>query len=205
MRKRFAVVGVLVAAVVAAAAVAVGTASGGRQASGTILIGISAAKTGILAPYDLQAGQLFQMRINQINKAGDVLGKQVKVEWIDTKSDKPTAAANANELISKGAVAIIATFVWALMQMVRLDATTFSTDAYEVARIVLDGIDCPTLREREGQTTTDLRQRGDRRYHVTITWRCRDVQIEVRAEDGRMGVARGPRLECCPEPGPSPS
>ena len=58
----------------------------------TILIGISAAKTGILGPYDLQAGQLFQMRIDQINKAGGVLGKQMKVKWIDTKSDKPTAA-----------------------------------------------------------------------------------------------------------------
>jgi branched-chain amino acid transport system substrate-binding protein len=75
----------------------------------TILIGISAAKTGILGPYDLQAGQLFQMRIDQINKAGGVLGKQIKVKWIDTKSDKPTAATNAAELISEGAVAIIAT------------------------------------------------------------------------------------------------
>jgi len=75
----------------------------------TILIGISAAKTGILGPYDLQAGQLFQMRIAQINKAGGVLGKQIKVKWIDTKSDKPTAATNASELISEGAVAIIAT------------------------------------------------------------------------------------------------
>ena len=102
-------IGVLVAAVVLVAALFVATASGGRSASGTILIGISAAKTGILAPYDLQSGQLLQMRMNQINKAGGVLGKQIKVEWIDTKSDKPTAAANANELISKGAVAIIAT------------------------------------------------------------------------------------------------
>src|SRR5262249_33276982 len=64
---------------------------------------------GILAPYDLQSAQLFQMRIAQINKAGGVLGKQIKVQWIDTKSDKPTAASNAEELISKGAVAIIAT------------------------------------------------------------------------------------------------
>jgi branched-chain amino acid transport system substrate-binding protein len=109
MRKRIAVLGAVVAAVVAVATVAVGTAAGQRSAAGSILIGISAAKTGILAPYDLQSGQLFQMRINQINKAGGVLGKQIKVEWIDTKSDKPTAAANANELISKGAVAIIAT------------------------------------------------------------------------------------------------
>ena len=68
----------------------------------TILVGISAAKTGILGPYDLQAGQLFQLRIDQINKAGGVLGKQIKVKWIDTKSDKPTAATNASELVGRG-------------------------------------------------------------------------------------------------------
>jgi len=107
MRKRTALAAVTLI-VVAIAAVLVGVASGGRKA-GTILIGISAAKTGILAPYDLQSGQLFQMRIAQIDKKGGVLGKQIKTEWIDTKSDKPTAAANANELISKGAVAVIAT------------------------------------------------------------------------------------------------
>ncbi len=106
-RTRVVVAGVAAAVIVASAAVA-GTAFGSRNA-GTILIGISAAKTGILAPYDLQAGQLFQMRINQIDKAGGVLGKQIKVQWIDTKSDKPTAATNAEELISKGAVVIIAT------------------------------------------------------------------------------------------------
>ncbi len=108
MRKRIALVGAILALGALAAGLTVGTAAGGSKA-GTILIGISAAKTGILAPYDLQSGQLFQMRINQIDKAGGVLGKQIKVQWIDTKSDKPTAASNANELISKGAVVIIAT------------------------------------------------------------------------------------------------
>src|SRR5213080_1380066 len=108
MRKRFAIAGAVVALVALSAGLTLSTALGGSSA-GTILIGISAAKTGILAPYDLQSGQLFQMRINQIDKAGGVLGKQLKVQWIDTKSDKPTAATNANELISKGAVAIIAT------------------------------------------------------------------------------------------------
>jgi branched-chain amino acid transport system substrate-binding protein len=107
MKKRLAVLGAA-AAVIAAAALVASTALGGGNA-GTILIGISAAKTGILAPYDLQAGQLFQMRIAQIDKAGGVLGKQIKVQWIDTKSDKPTAATNAEELIGKGAVVIIAT------------------------------------------------------------------------------------------------
>ncbi len=84
----------------------------GASASGkadTIMLGISAAKTGGLGPYDLQAGQLFQMRIEQINAAGGVLGKKLEVQWIDTKSDKPTAATNAQELISKGAKVIIGT------------------------------------------------------------------------------------------------
>jgi branched-chain amino acid transport system substrate-binding protein len=108
MKRRPLAIGAALAAAIATAAVSA-TAFGGGQASGSILIGISAAKTGILAPYDLQAAQLFQMRIAQINKAGGVLGKQIKVQWIDTKTDKPTAATNAQELIGKGAVAIVAT------------------------------------------------------------------------------------------------
>src|SRR2546422_6124860 len=108
MRKPVCAIGAVAAAAFRRAAVSP-TAMGGGKASGTILIGISTAKTGILAPYDLQASQLFEMRINQINKAGGVLGKKLKVQWIDTKSDKPTAATNAEELIGKGAVAIVAT------------------------------------------------------------------------------------------------
>lgn len=109
MRKRLALLGAVLALGALVTGLTVGTASGSRDASGPILIGISAAKTGILAPYDLQAGQLFQMRIAQINRSGGVLGRRINVQWIDTKSDKPTAATNAEELISKGAVAIIAT------------------------------------------------------------------------------------------------
>jgi len=108
MRKRLALLGAVMALGALVMALIVGSASGSRDA-GPILIGISAAKTGILAPYDLQSGQLFQMRIDQINKAGGVLGRKINVQWIDTKSDKPTAATNAEELISKGAVAIIDT------------------------------------------------------------------------------------------------
>jgi branched-chain amino acid transport system substrate-binding protein len=105
--KRY-IVGVAAALAAIGATVFSVSATAAPQA-GTILIGISAAKTGILAPYDLQASQLFMLRIDQINKAGGVLGKQIKVKWIDTKSDKPTAATNAQELISEGAVAILDT------------------------------------------------------------------------------------------------
>ena len=74
-----------------------------------ILIGLSTAQTGILAPYDLQASQLFEMRIAQINEEGGVLGRPLETQWIDTKSDQPQAATNAEELIGNGAVVIIAT------------------------------------------------------------------------------------------------
>lgn len=83
--------------------------AGGAPSGEPILIGISAAQTGILAPYDLQSGQLLQMRIDQINEAGGVLGRPITTEWIDTKSDKALAATNAQELIDKGAVVIVAT------------------------------------------------------------------------------------------------
>lgn len=100
--------GAPVAVLVAVAAIFVPSATGGKQ-QGPILIGISAAKTGILAPYDLQAGQLFEMRIDEINKQGGVLGRKLTTQWIDTKTDKALAATNANELIARGAVVIIAT------------------------------------------------------------------------------------------------
>lgn len=109
MSKRITMAGALVAVCAVVASLSAGSAFGSRNAEGPILIGISAAKTGGLAPYDLQSGQLFQMRIEQINKRGGVLGRQIRVQWIDTKSDKPTAAANAEELIGNGAVAIVAT------------------------------------------------------------------------------------------------
>jgi len=87
-----------------------GEEAGGEAPSGEpILVGIAAAQTGILAPYDLQAGQLLQMRIDQINEAGGVLGRPITTEWIDTKSDKALAATNAEELIDKGAVVIVTT------------------------------------------------------------------------------------------------
>ncbi|MEZ5101454.1 MAG: ABC transporter substrate-binding protein [Thermoleophilia bacterium] len=95
----------------AAPAAATGPCDPATPADGDpILIGISAAQTGALAPYDLQPGQALQMRFDEINSCGGVLGgRPITTEWIDTKSDKAQAATNAQELIDKGAVAIIGT------------------------------------------------------------------------------------------------
>lgn len=89
-----------------------GSSTSGGSTTGSkdpIIVGISAAKTGLYQPYDEQAAQLLQMRFDEINKAGGINGQPIKTEWIDTKSEKPTAATNAQELISKGAKVIVAT------------------------------------------------------------------------------------------------
>jgi hypothetical protein len=159
MKKRLAAVGVVIAAAALAAIAATG-ALGGRDASGTILIGISAAKTGILAPYDLQSGQLFEMRIAQINKKGGVLGKQIKVQWIDTKSDKPTAATNAEELISKGAVAIIATCDFDYSFPAINAARGHKVPGIRALRLVAEGSDAGNRGPVRGLDGPRLRYRG---------------------------------------------
>jgi hypothetical protein len=87
--------------------------------------------------------------------------------------------------------------VWAFLQLVREEARTFSREAQEVADLVFQGLDCAAVRAHAGQTTTDLRQRGDRHYHVRIAYGCALTRVVVRAEDGRLGTAAGPRLGCC--------
>jgi len=83
-----------------------GASSASASDSGPIIVGISAAKTGIYSVYDLEPGKALELRAKEINEAGGVLGRQIKVEWIDTKSDRALSSTNAIELVDKGAVAI---------------------------------------------------------------------------------------------------
>ena len=62
---------------------------GGQGDSGEpIVVGISAAKSGALEPYDRQGAQMLTMRLEEINKDGGVLGgRKFQVKWLDTESD----------------------------------------------------------------------------------------------------------------------
>jgi branched-chain amino acid transport system substrate-binding protein len=82
---------------------------GGGDGSEPIVIGIAGAKTGPLSPYDLQPGNAFLMRLDEINADGGIDGRQVEAKWIDTKSDKTLAASAATQLINEGAVAVLTT------------------------------------------------------------------------------------------------
>lgn len=66
-----------------------------------LVIGHAAAVTGVLAPFDSPDG--VSCRVAQINDAGGINGKPVKLMIRDTKSDPVTAANAAQELIDAGA------------------------------------------------------------------------------------------------------
>jgi len=99
-------------------------------------------------------------------------------------------------------VAAAAICTWAFLALVREETTTFSSDAQDVARTVLAGVDCERVRANDGKTTTDLRQRGERRYRVEITYGCELTRVLVQAEDGRVGTAAEPQRACCGGSGP---
>lgn len=105
MRTRKARVGVVAAVALALTVTACGGDSGSSGASGAsdekLVIGYGAAVTGELAPYDSPDG--VQCRVEQINEAGGIGGRQVELIVRDTKSDAATAAAVAQELIDLGA------------------------------------------------------------------------------------------------------
>ena len=94
-------------------------------------------------------------------------------------------------------IAIVVGCMWTFIELVRYEAKTFSPEAHEIARLVYDGLDCDTVRRRAGETTTDTRQRGERRWKVQISYGCAFTNVVVRAEDGRFGFTGGPRPECC--------
>lgn len=88
------------AALLAGAALLMPALPAAAQEDG-LVIGYAAAVTGGLAPYDSPDG--VSCRVDQINEAGGINGKPVKLLIRDTKSDPVTAANVGQELIDAGA------------------------------------------------------------------------------------------------------
>lgn len=80
-------------------------ASGPAAAEDQLVIGYAAAVTGGLAPYDSPDG--VTCRVEQINEAGGILGKPIKLIIRDTKSDAVTASNVGQELLDMGANVIL--------------------------------------------------------------------------------------------------
>lgn len=84
------------------------TACGAAGQEDTIKIGAALCLTGIQAPLDEPALKGAQLAVEEINKKGGVLGKQLELINLDCKSDPVTTGNVAIQLIDQGADAIIA-------------------------------------------------------------------------------------------------
>src|SRR5436309_1699568 len=102
-------------------------------------------------------------------------------------------------VVTAAPMAVTVSFLWTFFALQREEARTFSSEAQDVARLVYESLDCDAVRAHAGTTTTDLRQRGERRYEVRIAYGCALTRVLVRAEDGRIGKVAGPQLQCCRE------
>lgn len=74
-----------------------------------IVLGAAIAQTGFIAAYDADPAKAAEMAIKEINDAGGVLGRPLKMIYADTKSDIPQGAVAAMEVLDQGADAVIVT------------------------------------------------------------------------------------------------
>jgi len=94
----------------AALVLAIGTAGcGSKKASdsGDILIGANFEMTGGVASFGTSSLNGVKLAVKQINDAGGVLGRKLKVEEADNASKAEEATRAAQKLVSDGAVALI--------------------------------------------------------------------------------------------------
>ncbi len=87
---------------------AAGTEAPAPASGEKITIGAALCLTGIQAPLDEPALRGAQLAVEEINKKGGVLGKQLELINLDGKSDPVTVGNVAIQLIEQGADAIIA-------------------------------------------------------------------------------------------------
>ena len=77
------------------------------QEDDKIVVGFATAASGFMQAYDKPAQDAAMIRIDEINKAGGLLGKQIEVVAADTKTDRAEGAKAGLEVIDKGADLVV--------------------------------------------------------------------------------------------------
>lgn len=75
---------------------------GGSADSDVVTLGFALSKSGNMAPFDVEPGNAARLRIEEINAAGGIDGKQIKIVSKDVRSDPDTVGTAATELIAEG-------------------------------------------------------------------------------------------------------
>lgn len=81
--------------------------AGAGDDDGPIILGAVLAKTGALAPFDLPPYQGLQLAVEDINAKGGIDGRQVELIDFDIKDDFASGAVGAQQVIQKGADAVV--------------------------------------------------------------------------------------------------
>jgi len=76
-------------------------------ADGEIVVGMAFAKTGWMEAYDGDGAKMAELWIEQVNAAGGVAGKKLKLVTADTKTDRVEAAKAGQRLVSEGVELLI--------------------------------------------------------------------------------------------------
>src|SRR6516162_2107409 len=94
-------------AAVASAVIAVASSAATAQTQGTIKIGVLHSLSGTMAISETTLKDTVLMMVDDVNAHGGLLGKKVEAVVVDPKSDWPTFAAMADQLLTKNKVAVI--------------------------------------------------------------------------------------------------
>jgi branched-chain amino acid transport system substrate-binding protein len=111
MRRALALSAIAILAAVAVTTAAVGTAArpAATAAGKPLVIGVATAQTGFLSAFDAPAVSGALIAVDDINKAGGVLGRQLRVVRADTKSNINLGAQAGLSVLSKGADVMLVT------------------------------------------------------------------------------------------------
>lgn len=74
-----------------------------------IIIGAAIALSGIAAPFDGDPSRAAEIAVSEINAAGGVLGRPLKIIYADTKSDFAHGAVAGEQVLDRGADIVIVT------------------------------------------------------------------------------------------------
>jgi branched-chain amino acid transport system substrate-binding protein len=81
--------------------------AGAARAADDIVVGFATASSGFMQAYDKPAQDAAMIRIDEINKAGGLLGRKIRVVTADTKTDRAEGAKAGLEVLDKGADLVV--------------------------------------------------------------------------------------------------
>ncbi|MGV6876318.1 ABC transporter substrate-binding protein [Pseudochelatococcus sp. B33] len=77
------------------------------QSEDEVVIGAATSLSGWMGPFDQDPTRAAELAVRDINEAGGLLGKKIRLEHIDTKTDPALTSKAAQELINKGAKLLV--------------------------------------------------------------------------------------------------